>query len=162
MNAYQNYLSDLLIRSTLTPGTCTPSNAMKKENHVAVFSGETPVLLIGYADDEESTNIAKQLAQQNDLEAVLNTAGFYGALSVGTVSGADFKWQDKYEAVSSSKSGVSEQGCDRGILMTVNLTQNKGVTTTLCVITQFAQAIDPKCPTLDNGVKLKSLATMCA
>lgn len=151
MNEYQKRLSELLIKSTLTVGHYKPSQSVMTGDHAAVFSNRKPVYLSGPADDALSVSHAEKLAKSATFAHGLKKIGFDGPLSSGVVKGSDIDWQPVYSAVVQSESGIVENGQGEGLLIGINLTQNKGLTTLMCVHTSIAQILDPMCPELDDG-----------
>ena len=158
MNTYQSQLQALLQASTLTPGAYTPSLNIKAVDHVAVCIGGVPVLLTGPSDDLESVNQAKAFCRSKSFELAKRALGLDGQVTCETVNGNDIQWPKLCEAVVSSNAGEIEAGEDDGDLMTINLSQNRGLTTLLCVNTELARIIDPNAPEMCDGKILPYLA----
>ena len=158
-SAYQIELAGLLERSTLTPGSYTPSQAVKSAFHAAVFVNETPVILCGLNDDPTSIAQAEALAASSHIARLYKAAGLSGPITSGAIAGAQIPWQDSHSAVVSKPAGQVEAGADVGPLVAIVLRdKHAAITTNLCVTTETARILDANAPVLDDGRKLTALA----
>ena len=162
VNTYQNQLQEYLQQSTLTPAIYVPSNAVKQSKHVAVCISGKPILLTGPKDDSESIRQAKALCESQTFSSAIAALGLIGEVNMEVVSGDQIAWPKQCEAVAMSKAGVIEVGGDYGDLMTINLTQNRGLTTLLCVNSDLAQIIEAGAPDMCDGSVLPYLAGQVA
>lgn len=158
INTYQNQLQEYLQASSLTPGMYTPSTTAKSIEHVAVCVGGKPVLLTGPSDDKESLEQAKAFCSSLAFGAATKALGLKGSPSVVFLSGEVIDWLENCEAVVKSEPGIIEAGNEDGDLMTINLSQNRGLTTLLCINTELAQIIDPNAPEMCDGQIVPTLA----
>lgn len=147
----QRYVLDMLKRSPLTPGTYQPSLTFTVDQHVAVFVGNTAVLLMGSASDPDSHQSAQAMCRASGFDVAMKALGLTGPYRAGTLDGESFDWPSQCSAVVTSESGVEEQVGGTGDLVILNLTQNEGFTTLLCINTEMARILDPDVPELDNG-----------
>ncbi|KAB0482350.1 hypothetical protein F7Q91_02805 [Vibrio chagasii] len=157
MNIYQVMLTELLKTSTLTRGKYSPSDSVKNGHHVAVFVGHVPVILCGPASCKKSHTEAYRLSQEPAFQKAMSELKLSGKVSSGTVFGAEIDWQDEYEAILKSKSGVSEAGGE-GELIAINLSQSLGLSTLICVNDSLAKIFDSQCPRLQDGIAIALLA----
>ncbi len=158
MNEYQAKLKELLVKSTITTGSYTPSEFVRNAEHIAVLIDGKPVYLAGESDCDVSINEAKQLANNEMYKLGLSKIGLTGELSYGIVSGSDIDWQGSHNAIVKSDSGVFEDGQGVGELIGINLTENQSLGVLMCVNDSLARILDPQCPELDNGHNLSFLA----
>lgn len=159
MNKYQEMLMELLKISTLTTGKYSPSDSVKNGHHVAVLVGHVPVILCGPVSCKKSHTEAHRLSQEPIFQVAMSELKLSGKVSSGTVFGAEIDWQDEYEAILKSKSGVSEAG-GAGELIAINLTQSLGLSTLICVNDSLAKIFDSQCPKLDDGIALSQVAAI--
>lgn len=158
MNAYQEQLKQLLIKSTLCTGTYTPTEEVKRGTHAAVLLDGKPVYLSGPADDEESVQHSVKLSKSEMFAIGLKNIGLSGKLTFGTVEGASLEWEQSYSAIVRSECGLFEDGHGRGALVGINLTQNDKLGLLMCINTSISKILDPDCPELDDGHHLAHLA----
>lgn len=157
--AYEEELGRLLRLSTLTPGSYTPSEAVKNSNHAAVFAGDVPVLLCGASDDPASIAQAQALAASQHVKAAFLAAGHTGPIRSGVAAGPEVPWQAVESALVSKPSGQVEAGGDNGPLVAIVLNDGgHALTTSLCVTTETARIFDAGVPELDDGRLLPGLA----
>jgi len=161
MNFYQRELSRLLALSTLAPGTCEPSASDRQSWHAAVYVGDVPLVLCGPHDDHASVEQAQALADSPLASRLFSRFGLEGEVWAGIVHGEDIAWRDREAAIFSKVSGQREEGGGVGTLMAFVLNdERRALASVMCVMTGTAQAIDPECPTLDDGSFLPLLASL--
>ncbi|USD59078.1 hypothetical protein J4N45_11100 [Vibrio sp. SCSIO 43140] len=160
LNAYQTQLKQLLVKSTITTGSYSPSAFVKTCKHMAVLVDGKPVYLAGEADCEVSTREAKMLAASEIFKLGLSSIGLTGELSHGPVSGSDINWKSSHNAIVRSETGVFEDGQSLGELIGINLTESEPLGVLMCVNNSLAKILDPECPELDNGCDLSLLASI--
>lgn len=158
INTYQHQLQEYLQASTLTPGMYTPSTTAKSIRHVAVCVDRKPILLTGPSDDKESLEQANAFCSSPAFDVAIKALGLKGSSTVVFIDGNVIDWPESCEAVVESVPGVIEAGNQDGDLMMINLSQNRGLTTLLCVNTELAQIIDPNAPEMCDGRSLSELA----
>lgn len=157
INNYQNQLQEFLKASTVTPGLYSPSHSVRFGDHVAVMVDGSPILLTGPAGDQESISQAEAFVSSKAFSQAVKALDISGDLSVEAVSGESISWPSSCEAVVQSEPGVVESSGDGG-LMTINLSQHRGLTTLLCTNTELARIIDPEAPEMCDGRILPQLA----
>ena len=159
INTYQNQLQEYLQASSLTPGMYVPSSITRSIEHVAVCVDGKPLLLTGPSGDQESLEQANAFCSSQAFHMAIKGLGLEGSLVVESIGGNAIEWPDNCEAVVKSESGIIERGSEDGTLMTINLSQNRGLTTLLCINSELAKIIDPGAPEMCEGQTMLTFAS---
>ena len=158
MTTAKSMLTEHLKNSTIRPSSYAPSMEMINGHHNAVFCGNVPVFLCGPANCKESQTEAQRLAASTEFAVALKSLNIDGAVKAGTLFGAEIDWEQCYECIAISKSGVIEHFDAQSQLIGVNLTQSRKLSLVLSVNTELARIFDSQCPKLDDGFTLGHVA----
>jgi hypothetical protein len=153
----QRELSSLLIQSTVGPATYVPSEQIRNADHVAVFAGSTPVVLLGPSGDGPSIAQAQGLVSSGDFAKAVRDSGYEGPLQVGVVSGHDIQWKSEISVLAAKEAGEMQVAGSTGdtILAMLPYESDGRLATVMSVKTEMAQAIDPNAPDLGDGERMR-------
>jgi len=154
MTTAKSMLTEHLKNSTIRPSSYAPSMEMINGHHSAVFCGNAPVFLCGPAKCKKSNMVAKRLADSPEFKLALEFLNIEGKIKAGTLFGAELDWEQRYECIAASKSGVIELFDSQSQLIGVNLTQSRELSVVLSVNSELARVFDSQCPELDDGITL--------
>lgn len=160
MTDYQKELAKRLKLSPITPGTYSPSNDMKRENHIGIMSGDKLFMLIGPSDCETSIAESHALAANPDVQHIAKLSNYEAPLSVTQISGDAINWTEEMPCVIESMSGVEEFKNTDGVLIWAFPNETtQALATSFCVVTSIARTYDSNCPDMGDANKLSQLAS---
>jgi len=142
-----NPLLEILVASSVCPSVYDPTDNMKQADHVALLLNGKPLLLCGWAGDEDALRLAQGLAGDDvfrynlqrlvDKHILMADCGINAVnLQVATVSGDNIDWQPIHEAIAESEPGCSDlMDTGPGDLMAILLEPCRLLSIILCTTT---------------------------
>lgn len=158
-NNYQRELGRLLKLSPIAPAFYTPTEKIKKMNHVAITASDKIIVSLGEEGNKESFKMAEALIENQYFKHLLmfNQESIKD-LKVDIISGNDIDWQSSHFALAKKDIGTVEDGYQFGDLYAIVFIKETGITTAMCVNTSIARIFQDNSPELDDGLQLSSIA----
>lgn len=148
----------LLKESILTTGEFTPSQNFLSDRSVGIAINGKPIILLGWADDEESNHIADRLVSNSHFHRLVDYVfGSCESVEKITVHNSEVCKTISYPCITESEQGLVEDGQGSGTLVALILKDDRpDFGFGICVNNSIMQSFYPEAKPLSVQIELKS------
>lgn len=152
-------MNQLWLNTFIAKGEFTPSKDFLSDRSVGIALNGKPIILLGWADDEESNHIADRLVSNSQFHQLLAYVfGSCESVEKITVHNAAVCQAITYPCITESEQGVVEDGEGTGTLVALILKHDRlDFGFGICVNNSIMQSFYPQAKPLSVQIELKTL-----
>ncbi|NWK51868.1 hypothetical protein HYG89_04720 [Acinetobacter sp. SwsAc5] len=146
---------DLLTESPICAGRYRPSEEFKKGHSLGITINGEPILMLGYAEDQENHDIADRLLACEGFKKLVKTVfGTHEGLEKGVIINQLACPDPEYLCLTESEQGVVETGIGTGLLVAVLPQDRQDFAFGLCAMNDVMLCLYPNAKPLSKQIIL--------